>query len=176
MILGPSGSGKTTLAKRLSEASGCPRSDLDDVFWMNETGGYGLRRGEAERAAMVARLAWQDDWIVEGVYFSWIGPLAERADRIVFLDAPRAVRIARILARFARRRLGAGDGRPERLADVLALLSWDRGHSKRLRGWRDERRDRLPMVELDGRTRCADLSAAAAAGLAPCGASADQIR
>jgi adenylate kinase family enzyme len=122
--MGPSGSGKTTCAALLEAALGIPRVDLDDLFWRNEAGGWNQRRPREERAALLEALAERESWITEGVYYSWLGPLFEKADFIFYLQVPRYLRILRVFLRFLKKRSG-GDRR-ESLADLATLFSWDR--------------------------------------------------
>ena len=41
-IVGAAGSGKSYVAAKVSEAYGIEAFDLDDVFWDNRAGGYGV--------------------------------------------------------------------------------------------------------------------------------------
>lgn len=122
--MGPSGSGKTSCARALSRATGLHSVNLDDLYWVNEGGGWNRRRDKAERATLLESAAAGENWITEGVYYSWLGPIFHSADFIFYLDVPRPVRTARLLRRFVERRL-AGDHR-ESPFDLLTLLRWDR--------------------------------------------------
>ena len=123
-ITGGPGSGKTTLAGQLSGQYGIPRCDLDDIQWDNASGAYGQKRDPRERYALLNRILEQDDWITEGVYYSWCGRCFEEADRIILLNVPRRTYRRRIILRFLRRRLGLEKGRKETLKSLSALLKW----------------------------------------------------
>jgi adenylate kinase family enzyme len=58
-IIGNSGSGKSTLARRLAQASGADRLDLDTIAW--EPGEPGVARTLVERFFRSGA-----DWIVDG--------------------------------------------------------------------------------------------------------------
>ena len=98
-IVGGPGSGMTTLATRLGHLLRAPVHDLDMIAYATVAGraagkrDLGLRRADAERIADAPR------WVTEGVYLWWCGPLAERADQILWLDIPWRVAVYRILRR-----------------------------------------------------------------------------
>jgi adenylate kinase family enzyme len=112
-ITGGAGSGKTTLAGRISHELGIKHHDLD---------GLALKRlGEAEdpgdAAGLVARLAAEveaiapsEAWVTDGSYATWVQPLFEHADVIVWLDVPWRVAAFRIPVRHAKAEL-AGSNR-----------------------------------------------------------------
>lgn len=85
VIIGNSGSGKTTLARELARRTGAPVTDLDRVHWHGEVL---VRRDEQAAIAMVAALAAQPRWIIEGVY-GWLAEVAlRRATTLIWLDLP----------------------------------------------------------------------------------------
>ncbi|WP_227396185.1 AAA family ATPase [Jeotgalibacillus aurantiacus] len=106
-IVGSVGSGKTTLARWLSELSGTPFVELDQVVWeRNKEGLEDRRRTEEERELVLSEILDRSSWIVEGVHSEeWTHSTFEKADAIVFLDPPRNVRKWRITKRFIKQRL-----------------------------------------------------------------------
>ncbi len=104
--MGAPGSGKTHLARLLADAIGAPHHDLDEVFWDNRSAHYGVRRDVVERERMLATLAAGEVWVIEGVYSAWVEPAFARAELIVVLRAPLAVRQMRVVRRFAARKVG----------------------------------------------------------------------
>jgi len=123
-IIGGPGSGKSFLAKELSKRYGIPRYDLDDLFWENDTGRYGVKRDPQERDALLEQILQKKDWIIEGVYYAWCGRCFEDADKIYLLDVPRHQARHRIIRRFVRRKLALEDGKRETLRSVSDLLKW----------------------------------------------------
>lgn len=88
VIIGNSGSGKTTLARRLAEGRAGDLVDLDRIHWRDKVG---IKRDEAELKDMVAAIASQPDWIIEGVY-GWLAEVAlARATALIWLDMPWSV-------------------------------------------------------------------------------------
>ena len=122
-IIGCSGSGKTYLARALAEKHRISHFDLDDIQWDNSDS-YGVRRPIDERCKMLNSLLENDSWIIEGVYYAWVGQCFKDADKIYVLDIPRRVYKYRIIKRFIKRKLGLEKGKKETLKSVKALLKW----------------------------------------------------
>jgi adenylate kinase family enzyme len=122
-IIGCSGSGKTYLAKALAEKHGIPHFDLGDIQWDN-SGAYGTKRPQRERAELLDEILKNEDWIIEGVYYAWVGQCFKDADVIYFLDTPKRLYKYRIIKRFIKRKLGLEKGKKETLKSVRALLKW----------------------------------------------------
>ena len=72
-IIGCSGSGKTYLAKALSRKYKIPCFDLDDIQWDNSADSYGVKMPVEKRNALLEQILQNDSWIIEGVYYSWVG-------------------------------------------------------------------------------------------------------
>ena len=123
-IIGGPGSGKTFLAGKLSRQYGIPHYDLDDIQWDNSTGSYGTKRNPEERDELLSEILRNDDWIIEGVYYSWCGRCFEEADRIILLEVPRHKYRFRIISRFIRRKLHLEKGKQATLRSLSALLKW----------------------------------------------------
>jgi adenylate kinase family enzyme len=73
-IIGGPGSGKSYAAAKLAERLGVPACDLDNLFWDNAASCYGVRADAVERDRKLAAVVSGDGWIVEGVYYQWLGP------------------------------------------------------------------------------------------------------
>ncbi len=122
-IIGCSGSGKTYLAKALTEKHGIPHFDLDDIQWDN-SGAYGTKRPQKERSELLDEILKNEDWIIEGVYYAWVGKCFEDADKIYVLQMPKRVYKYRIIKRSIKRKLGLEKGKKETLKSVINLLKW----------------------------------------------------
>lgn len=123
-IIGCSGTGKTYLAKRLSEKYNIPHFDLDDIFWDNSTIGYGSKRSDEDRDALLGEILKKDDWIIEGVYYSWVQQPFADADIIYVLDAPKYLYKYRIVMRYIKRKLGIEKEKQGTFKSMLDLLRW----------------------------------------------------
>ena len=123
-IIGCSGSGKTYLAKALSEKYNVPHFDLDDIQWNNNADGYGVKMPIEKRTALLNDILKNESWIIEGVYYAWVGKCFEDADKIYVLDIPKRVYTYRIIKRTIKRKLGLERGKKETLKSVYNLLKW----------------------------------------------------
>ena len=123
-IIGCSGSGKTYLAKALSKKYNTPHFDLDDIQWDNNAGGYGVKMPVEKRTELLNNILENEDWIIEGVYYAWVGKCFEDADKIYVLDIPKRVYTYRIVKRAIKRKLGHEKKKKEALKSVYHLLKW----------------------------------------------------
>ena len=123
-IIGCSGSGKRYLAKALSEKYNIPHFDLDDIQWDNNADGYGVKMPIEKRTELLNNILKNDSWIIEGVYYAWVGKCFEDADKIYVLDMPKRVYTYRIIKRTIKRNLGLEKGKKETLKSVCNLLKW----------------------------------------------------
>lgn len=123
-IIGCSGSGKTYLAKALSEKYIVPHFDLDDIQWDNNADGYGVKMPVEKRTELLNNILENEDWIIEGVYYAWVGKCFEDADKIYVLDIPKRIYTYRIIKRTIKRKLGLEKGKKETFKSVYNLLKW----------------------------------------------------
>lgn len=123
-IIGCSGSGKTYLAKALSEKYNIPHFDLDDIQWDNTADCYGVKMPVEKRTELLNNILGNENWIIEGVYYAWVGKCFEDADKIYVLDLPKRVYTYRIIRRAIKRKLGLEKGKKETLKSIYNLLKW----------------------------------------------------
>ena len=123
-IIGCSGSGKTYLANALSKKYTIPHFDLDDIQWDNNAKGYGKKRPLDERKALLQEILFNNEWIIEGVYYDWVQQSFDEADKIYVLNMPGYLYKSRIIMRSIKRKLGIQKGKKETLKSVYNLLKW----------------------------------------------------
>lgn len=123
-IIGGSGTGKTYLANLLSAKYNIPHYDLDDLFWDNSANRYGVKMSIEIRSKLLSKILQNEDWIIEGVYYSWLMDSFEKADTIIILDIPKRVYKYRIIRRFIKRKIGIGNGKKETIKSLKDLLKW----------------------------------------------------
>ena len=123
-IIGGSGTGKTYLANRLSTKYSISHYDLDDLFWDNSANKYGVKMPIDKRNAILNDILEKDNWIVEGVYFSWLNESFQKAGTIIILDLPKRIYKLRIVFRFIKRKIKIEQGKKESIKSLINLLKW----------------------------------------------------
>ncbi|HTV42941.1 MAG TPA: hypothetical protein VMF08_20420 [Candidatus Sulfotelmatobacter sp.] len=123
-IIGGPGSGKSYAAAKLAERLGVPACDLDNLFW------DGIRADPAERDRKLAATVSADGWIIEGVYYQWLGPSFDADDFIFALTPPIWIRHWRIIRRFWMRKLRRIQSKRESVLDLLRLLRWSHAYDR----------------------------------------------
>lgn len=83
-IVGTSCAGKSTLARELSERTGAPHVNLDELFW----GPNWTARPAEEFARSVEQATLAENWIVDGNYAATRALVLQRATAAIWLDLP----------------------------------------------------------------------------------------
>jgi len=121
-ILGTVGSGKSTLAKRISNKLKIPTHDLDHIFFAKT---FNKKRNEKSRDKKFKELCKKKEWIIEGVYSTWIEYGIKKADLVILLKIPKKVLFWRITKRTLKREKSKKLGKEryqENFKDYLKLL------------------------------------------------------
>lgn len=85
-VVGSSGAGKSTVARRLAETLDVPYVELDALHWGP---GWAAASGP-ELAERIEAATAGDGWVVDGNYWSKVGPQVwARADAVVWVSPPR---------------------------------------------------------------------------------------
>lgn len=107
MIIGAAGSGKSTAARRIGERLGLPVYHMDrDVYWLPDW----QERETDDRIRHVERITRLDNWVFEGGFSRTYDLRGARADLLIYLDLPLALRLYRVVFRCLRFR---GQNRPD---------------------------------------------------------------
>ncbi|WP_445154787.1 adenylate kinase [Arthrobacter sp. Hor0625] len=142
LFYGVTGSGKSSAARAYAARTGLPEfSADDDIGWLP-----GWQQPDtAIQRELAARIAGQDQWVLDSAYGVWRDLVVPRAELIVGLDYPRWLSLFRLLRRSLRRVIAREEvcnGNKETLGRLLAADS--------IIGWhfRSFRRKRRVMREL----------------------------
>ncbi|MGX4670292.1 hypothetical protein JNUCC74_13945 [Cerasibacillus sp. JNUCC 74] len=127
-IIGGSGSGKTYLANILSTKLKIPTYDLDNIFWDN---GYHKKKDKELRDMELLNIISEDEWIIQGVYYSWLDDSLKKADLIIILNTNVVLRELRIINRFIKRKLNMVPGKGEDLKSLTRLLKWNYNYKRK---------------------------------------------
>ncbi len=84
-----------------------------------------MRTSDADRNSKLAAVVDEPTWIIEGVYYRWLKPSFERADRIFVLRPNVYLRDLRVLKRFVFRKLSVIATQKESLLDLYRLIRWN---------------------------------------------------
>jgi adenylate kinase family enzyme len=146
-IIGGPGSGKSYIARQLSQHCRIPAYDLDELFWDRAALRYGVRAETGERDAHLLAITQGERWIIEGVYYGWLRPSFEQADRIFVLRVNVFLRDWRIVKRYVSRKFGVRPTKRENLLDLYELLQWnhrfDTGHLQQALKFMQEFEDKI---------------------------------
>ncbi len=126
-IIGPSGSGKTTLSIELSRMLNIEATNLDDIFWENNTISFNNKRDEKIRNNLYNEILKKKSWIIEGAYISWPAKGFQLADKLIYLNINNTTLNKRIIFRFIKRKLGIEhSSKKETLKQVIDLIKWNK--------------------------------------------------
>jgi len=123
-IIGAPGSGKTFISNQLEKLTNLKAYELDKVFWNQYEQTY-VRTNEEERASQLDVILSSEYWIIEGVYYKWLGNAFDAADIIIILNPPVWLRHWRVTKRFLKRKFILGEFHKETLSSFLTLLRWN---------------------------------------------------
>ena len=93
------GSGKTTLAQKLSEISGIPWQEVDQLTWLPDW----KEVSHEEQRNIFTKICEGEEWILDTAYGKWVDIPLAKADLLIGLDYPRWVSLNRLLKRSIRR-------------------------------------------------------------------------
>jgi adenylate kinase family enzyme len=101
-ITGSVGAGKTTLARRLSAMLGIPFHEGDCIAW-EQTGHGRVKRSDQRQAERIRESTRPEAGSSKASRRKSQTCLFARAQRVVWLDPPSRVRLARVISRFVKR-------------------------------------------------------------------------
>lgn len=132
MIVGGPGSGKSTAARALGAATGLPVYHMDHIHWQARW----IERSKSEKDALTRSIHAKESWIFEGNHSNTYAERVSRADTLIWLDLPLALRLYRVVWRTIRdlgkQRPDLPEGCPEQLSmETLKFLHfiWRTRHS-----------------------------------------------
>jgi len=129
-ITGSVGAGKTTLARRLSAMLGIPFHEGDCIAW-EQTGHGRVKRSDQRQAERIREIDEAGGWIIEGTPRKSQTCLFARAQRVVWLDPPLRVRLARVISRFVKQKLGLEKSHYKPTLRMLRLMfTWTFGFER----------------------------------------------
>ncbi len=133
MIVGQPGSGKSTLARRIGARLDLPVIHMDHIHWKP---GW-IERTAAEKAVLARAAEAGEAWVFEGGFSTtWPSRLA-RAEMLVVLDLPFALRCWRVVWRTLRHwgktRPDLPDNCPERFNREFWHFIWRTRNTNRVR-------------------------------------------
>ena len=124
MIVGQPGSGKSRLAQALGTLTGLPVIHVDRIHWQS---GW-VERSKAEKTQLCREAEQQSHWIFEGGHSATWPSRLERADMLIVLYRPVALRLWRVLRRtvtgLGRTRPDMAEGCPERLSSLPEFIRY----------------------------------------------------
>lgn len=95
LIYGVTGSGKTTAARKLSQITGIPWIEVDNLTW--DPGWVEVPKEIQEDR--IRKICAQDEWILDSAYGKWLDIPLERVQMVIGLDYPRARSLRQLIGR-----------------------------------------------------------------------------
>jgi adenylate kinase family enzyme len=95
MVIGQPGAGKSTLARKLGELLGLPVVHIDHIHWQS---GWVARPGP-EKTRLCQEVEAGEAWIFEGGHSRTWDHRLSRAEMLIWIDLPVALRMWRIVKR-----------------------------------------------------------------------------
>lgn len=134
MIIGQPGSGKSTFARALGEITYLPVVHIDrEVHW--QAGWVEVPRAEKTRRCQEIHA--REAWIFEGGHSATWADRLDRADTLIWLDVPLAVRLWRVVKRtvisYGRTRPDLPAGCPEQFSLEVFQIIWRTRHTARIK-------------------------------------------
>ncbi|CDM69865.1 putative DNA topology modulator FlaR [Clostridium bornimense] len=129
-IIGGSGTGKSYISDMLSNEFNILHFDLDNIFWDNNSDYYGVKMPIDKRTKLLENILEEEDWIIEGVYYSWLKESFRDADYIFILNVSSFVYKYRIILRFLKRKVGIEKGKKETIKSLIELIKWTDSYKK----------------------------------------------
>jgi adenylate kinase family enzyme len=124
MIVGQPGSGKSTLAQQLGRRTGLPVIHIDKIHWQP---GW-LERSKAEKTRLCEEAEQGERWIFEGGHSATWRRRVARADMLIWIDRPVALRLWRVVKRaivgLGRTRFDMAADCPERLRSLPEFIAY----------------------------------------------------
>jgi adenylate kinase family enzyme len=124
MIVGQPGSGKSTLARALGARTGLSVIHVDQIHWQS---GW-VERSKAEKTRLCREAEQRSHWIFEGGHSATWSSRVARADMLILIDRPVALRLWRVVLRafvgLGRTRPDMAEGCPERLSSLPEFLGY----------------------------------------------------
>lgn len=131
-IIGGPGSGKSYMANLISNQIHIKSYSLDDIFWDNSSKTFGIKADAKTRDMKLKRILLNDCWIIEGVYYEWLGESFDKADVIIVIKTNVYIRDWRIIKRYLKRKLGLIPGnKKETLKGLVKLIKWNHNYDKK---------------------------------------------
>lgn len=131
-IIGGPGSGKSYLANLISNETNIKSYNLDDIFWDNSSNTFGVKADKKKRDMNLQKVLLNDCWIIEGVYYEWLGESFDKADIIIVLKTNVFIRDWRIIKRFFKRKMGLIPcDKKETFKGLVELINWNHNYDKK---------------------------------------------
>ncbi|MCE4057274.1 adenylate kinase [Pseudomonas sp. Au-Pse12] len=167
-LIGASGAGVSTLGAALARHLRLPHVDVDEHYWLPSDPPFLQARPPEQRLERLRQALGEAPWVVSGSMDGWGDAIIARADRVLYLDTPTALRLQRIAVRerqrFGPRILPGGDMHHQH----LAFLEWAAAYDSGARAGRSRPRHdawlaqlQQPWERLDGRCSEEELLARA---------------
>ena len=91
---------------------------------------YGIKNSKKKREEELNKILRKDNYIVEGVYYSWLEESFKSADLIIILKPSVWLRDYRIIRRFIKRKIGLIKSKKETFRGLINLLKYNHSYDQ----------------------------------------------
>src|SRR5688500_12819783 len=112
-LLGASGAGTSTLGRAIAERLGYSFLETDSFYWLQTEPPFRQAREASHRRSLLRTVVERSSrWVLSGSLCGWGDTFMPLFDLVIFVEAPEAVRLPRLLererARYGSTRLSPG--------------------------------------------------------------------
>ena len=98
------------------------------MVWVN--GAASNQRSIEQRYRLLQSAVDSNNWVIEGVFYKWLSPSFERADKIIVLNIPKWLRLYRVLKRTLKLLVNKPNNYQSTLSNCLKIIQYNHHYDR----------------------------------------------